>query len=198
VAEKGIAWFYEGEFAAKTEEWMKANGGIMTAADYANYKAPEREAIRSKYRGYDLITMPPPSSGGVHVAQILNILEHFPIRHFPRQQPHPCHHRGHETRLCRPRSLAGDPDFAKVPRGLVDPAYAAELAKKIDLDHATKVSGHGMPPHWEGDVFGKHTTFLCTADAEGNWVALNQTINTAFRQQSRHPRHRRAHERRNG
>jgi gamma-glutamyltranspeptidase/glutathione hydrolase len=74
----------------------------------------------------------------------------------------------------------GDPDFAKVPRGLVDPAYAADLAKKIDLTKVTPVSGHGMPPHWEGDVFGKHTTFLCTADAEGNWVALNQTINTAF------------------
>jgi len=74
----------------------------------------------------------------------------------------------------------GDPDFAKVPRGLVSTDYAAELAKKINLDHATEVPGHNMPPHWEGDIFGKHTTFLCTADAEGNWVALNQTINTAF------------------
>lgn len=180
VAKNGIEWFYEGEFAQKTEEWMKANGGITTAADYAAYKAPEREAIRSKYRGYDLITMPPPSSGGVHVAQILNILEHFPIRHFRASS------RVHVITEAMKLAFAdraywlGDPDFAKVPRGLVDPAYAAELAKKIDLDHATTVSGHGMPPHWEGDIFGKHTTFLCTADAEGNWVALNQTINTAF------------------
>jgi gamma-glutamyltranspeptidase/glutathione hydrolase len=180
VAEKGIDWFYAGEFAAKTEDWMKTNGGIMTAADFANYTAPEREAIRSKYRGYDLITMPPPSSGGVHVAQILNILEHFPIRHFRASSRIHVITEAMKLAFADRAYWLGDPDFAKVPRGLVDPAYAAELAGKIDLDHTTPVSGHGMPPHWEGDVFGKHTTFLCTADAEGNWVALNQTINTAF------------------
>ncbi|WP_395744324.1 gamma-glutamyltransferase [Prosthecobacter sp.] len=180
VAKSGTEWFYEGAFAQKAGEWMSANGGVMTAQDFAAYRAPEREAIRSKYRGYDLITMPPPSSGGVHVAQILNILEHFPIRHFRASS------RVHVITEVMKLAFAdraywlGDPDFAKVPRGLVDPAYAAELAGKIDLDHATEVTGHHMPPHWEGDVFGKHTTFLCTADAEGNWVALNQTINTAF------------------
>lgn len=180
VAEQGVAWFYEGAFAQMTAEWMKANNGIMTAADFANYKAPEREPIRTTYRGYDLITMPPPSSGGVHVAQILNMLETFPIRTMDAAT------RVHVVTEAMKLAFAdrahwlGDPDFAKVPRGLVDPAYAADLAKKIDLTKVTPVSGHGMPPHWEGDVFGKHTTFLCTADAEGNWVALNQTINTAF------------------
>ncbi len=180
VAEQGVAWFYEGAFAQMTAEWMKANGGIMTAADFANYKAPEREPIRTTYRGYDLITMPPPSSSGVHVAQILNMLETFPIRTMDAAT------RVHVVTEAMKLAFAdrahwlGDPDFAKVPRGLVDPAYAADLAKKIDLTKVTPVSGHGMPPHWEGDVFGKHTTFLCTADAEGNWVALNQTINTAF------------------
>jgi gamma-glutamyltranspeptidase / glutathione hydrolase len=180
VAQNGIGWFYGGEFARKTAEWMQANGGIMTVEDFAGYKAPERAAIRSKYRGYDLITMPPPSSGGVHVAQILNILEHFPIRHFRASS------RVHVITEAMKLAFAdraywlGDPDFAPVPRGLVAPAYAEELAKKIDLDHSTAVPSHNMPPHWEGDVFGKHTTFLCAADAEGNWVALNQTINTAF------------------
>lgn len=180
IAQNGVEWFYEGDFAAKTEAWMKTNGGIMTAADFANYTAPEREAIRSIYRGYDLITMPPPSSGGVHVAQILNIVEHFPIRHFRASSRIHVITEAMKLAFADRAYWLGDPDFAKVPRGLVDPAYAAELAKKIDLDQSTKVPGHGMPPHWEGDVFGKHTTFLCTADAEGNWVALNQTINTAF------------------
>jgi len=180
VAEKGIAWFYEGEFAQKTEAWMKTNGGITTAADYANYRAPEREAIRSKYRGYDLITMPPPSSGGVHVAQILNILEHFPLKHFRASSRIHVITEAMKLAFADRAYWLGDPDFVKVPRGLVSPEYAAELANKIDLDHATAVPSHNMPPHWEGDVFGKHTTFLCTADAEGNWVALNQTINTAF------------------
>jgi len=180
VAEQGVAWFYEGEFAAKAGDWMKANGGILTAADFANYKAPEREAIRSKYRGYDLVTMPPPSSGGVHVAQILNILEHFPLRHFRASSRVHVITEAMKLAFADRAHWLGDPDFAKVPRGLVDPAYAAGLAKKIDLDHATTVPSHNMPPHWEGDIFGKHTTFLCAADAEGNWVALNQTINTAF------------------
>lgn len=180
VAEKGIEWFYEGEFASKTGEWMKANGGILTAADFANYQAPEREAIRSKYRGYDLITMPPPSSGGVHVAQILNILEHFPLRHFRASSRIHVITEAMKLAFADRAHWLGDPDFVKVPRGLVDPEYATKLAKKIDLDHTNAVPSHGMPPHWEGDIFGKHTTFLCTADAEGNWVALNQTINTAF------------------
>jgi gamma-glutamyltranspeptidase/glutathione hydrolase len=180
VAKNGIGWFYGGEFAKKTGEWMASNGGLMTAQDFENYKAPEREAIRSKYRGYDLITMPPPSSGGVHVAQMLNILEHFPIRHFRASSRIHVITEAMKLAFADRAYWLGDPDFAPVPRGLVDPAYAAELARKIDLDHATAVSGHNMPPHWEGDVFGKHTTFLCTADAEGNWVALNQTINTGF------------------
>jgi gamma-glutamyltranspeptidase/glutathione hydrolase len=159
---------------------MTANGGITTAADFANYKAVEREPIRSTYRGYELVCMPPPSSGGVHVAQILNILEHFPIRHFRASS------RVHVITEAMKLAFAdraywlGDPDFVKVPRGLVDKAYAAELAKKIDLDHVTAVPSHGTPEHWEGDIFGKHTTHLSTADAEGNWVALNQTINTGF------------------
>lgn len=180
VAEKGVEWFYEGGFAAKAGDWMKNNGGILTAADFANYQAPEREAIRSKYRGYDLITMPPPSSGGVHVAQILNILEHFPLRHFRASSRVHVITEAMKLAFADRAHWLGDPDFAKVPRGLVDPAYAAGLAEKIDLDHATAVPSHGMPPHWEGDIFGKHTTFLCAADAAGNWVALNQTINTAF------------------
>lgn len=180
VAKSGIEWFYGGEFAQKTAEWMSANGGIMTAQDFVNYQAPERAAIRSKYRGFDLITMPPPSSGGVHVAQILNILEHFPIRHFRASSRIHVITEAMKLAFADRAHWLGDPDFAPVPRGLVDPAYAAELAQKIDLDHATAVPSHNMPPHWEGDIFGKHTTFLCTADAEGNWVALNQTINTAF------------------
>ena len=82
IAEHGIAWFYEGEYAQKVDAWMQANGGISSAADFANYKAIEREPVRASYRGYDIVAMPPPSSGGVHVAQILSILEQFPVRHF--------------------------------------------------------------------------------------------------------------------
>lgn len=180
VAEHGTAWFYEGEYAQKVEAWMKENGGIMTAADIAGYKAVEREPVKARYRGHDIVAMPPPSSGGVHVAQILQIMEHFPISTLSDAQ------RVHVVTEAMKLAFAdraywlGDPDFAKVPRGLVDAGYAKDLAAKIDLSRITSVPSHNMPPHWEGDIFGKHTTFTCSADAEGNWVTLNQTINTAF------------------
>ena len=180
IADNGIAWFYRGPFAETTAAWMKENGGIMTADDFANYKTIEREPILTQYRGYDLISMPPPSSGGVHVAQILNILEHFPIRHFRDSSRVHVMTEAMKLAFADRAHWLGDPDFAKVPRGLVDPAYAADLAKKIDLDHATIVANHNNPTNWEGDIFGKHTTHLSAADADGNWVALTQTINTAF------------------
>lgn len=180
IAENGSEWFYEGEFAQKTEAWMKENGGIISVADFANYRAVEREPIRSSYRGYELVCMPPPSSGGVHVAQILNVLEHFPIRHFKTSSRIHVVTEAMKLAFADRAHWLGDPDFTPVPRGLVDKAYAAELAGKINLDRATPVPSHHTPPRWEGDVFGKHTTHLSTADADGNWVALNQTINTAF------------------
>jgi gamma-glutamyltranspeptidase / glutathione hydrolase len=180
IAEHGTAWFYEGEYAQKTAAWMREHGGILTEKDFAAYHAPIREPVRSHYRGHELVCMPPPSSGGVHVAQILNILEHFPIRHFRASSRIHLVTEAMKLAFADRAHWLGDPDFVKVPRGLIDPAYAAELAQKIDLDHATPVPAHHTPPRWEGDVFGKHTTFCCTADAEGNWVALNQTINTAF------------------
>ena len=180
MAEKGVDWFYRGPFAEMTAAWMKENGGIITAEDFANYKPIERTPILSKYRGYDLICMPPPSSGGVHVAQILNILEHFPIRHFRASSRVHVITEAMKLAFADRAHWLGDPDFAPVPRGLVEPAYSKDLAAKINLDASTPVPSHNMPPRWEGDLFGKHTTHLSAADAEGNWVALTQTINTAF------------------
>jgi gamma-glutamyltranspeptidase / glutathione hydrolase len=180
VADHGIEWFYKGEFAKLAAGWMAANGGIMTAQDIANYKTVLREPIRSRYRDCELISMPPPSSGGVHVAQILNIMDRFPIRHFRASS------RVHVVTEAMRLAFAdrahwlGDPDFAKVPRGLVDTEYAATLAAKIDLDRRSEVPHHNEPPRWQDDIFGKHTTHFSAADAEGNWVAITQTINTAF------------------
>jgi gamma-glutamyltranspeptidase/glutathione hydrolase len=74
----------------------------------------------------------------------------------------------------------GDPDFAPVPRGLVDKGYAAQLAKKIDLKKTTPVPQHSTPPNSTSDVFSKHTTHFSAADAEGNWVACTATINTSY------------------
>lgn len=180
IAEHGLAWFYGGAFAEKTEAWMKENGGILTLQDFANYRALEREPVRANYRGHEIVSMSPPSSGGVHVAQILQMIEPFPVKHLRDSSRVHLITEAMKIAFADRAHWLGDPDFAKVPRGLIDPAYTTALSAKIDLDKVTPVSGHGMPPRWEGDVFGKHTTHLSTADAEGNWVALNQTINTGF------------------
>ena len=77
IARNGIDWFYRGEFAQKVDRWMVANGGVVRKADFASYQTKRREPIRTTYRGYEIVGFPPPSSGGIHVAQVLNILERF-------------------------------------------------------------------------------------------------------------------------
>ncbi|HEX8520841.1 MAG TPA: gamma-glutamyltransferase, partial [Tepidisphaeraceae bacterium] len=179
IADHGITWFYNGDFARQTAQWMRANGGILSEADFANYKVIRRHPITSTYRGYTLIGYPPPSSGGVHVAQILSILEHFDLRSASDTD------RIHLTTEAMKLAFAdraywlGDPDFVKVPRGLLDPAYAAQLAKKIRPDHASVVT-HGTPPRADEDLFSKHTTHIAAADSEGNWIGITTTLNTAF------------------
>lgn len=181
IAKRGSGWFYRGPFARSTEKWMKANGGIMTAADFAGYRIQLREPIRTKYRGNDIVSFPPPSSGGVHVAQMLNILEPFDLKSLDEAS------RWHVIAEAMKFAFAdrafwlGDPDFVKVPRGLVSTGYAANLTAKINPQHATVVSGHNAPPRAESDVFGdKHTTHFSVVDAEGNWVACTATVNTGF------------------
>jgi gamma-glutamyltranspeptidase / glutathione hydrolase len=184
IAEHGSDWFYRGPYAESVGAWMRENGGILTAADFTAYRAKERAPLITNYRGYDIIGFPPPSSGGVHVAQMLNILEHFDLAAL---EPTPRTHVLAETMKLAFADRAhwlGDPDFAPVPRGLIDPAYGAGLAKRIDPAKAAPVAGHGTPPRAGADVFDdfdrKHTQHLCTADADGNWVAMTSTINTGF------------------
>jgi gamma-glutamyltranspeptidase / glutathione hydrolase len=117
IAEHGTAWFYEGEYAQKTAAWMREHGGILTEKDFAAYHAPIREPVRSHYRGHELVCMPPPSSGGVHVAQILNILEHFPIRHFRASSRIHLVTEAMKLAFADRAHWLGDPDFVKVPRG---------------------------------------------------------------------------------
>lgn len=183
IAEQGTGWFYGGSFAEKTAAWMKENGGILTVEDFAGYKTVDRKPIRTQYRGYELIGFPPPSSGGVHVAQILNILENFDLAEMHRKNPQQMKHVVAEAMKLAFADRAfwlGDPDYAKVPRGLIDKTYAQSLASKIDIDQVIAVDSHGTPPRSTEDFFSKHTTHLCAADKEGNWVALTSTVNTPF------------------
>ena len=175
-------WFYRGPFALKTEQWMSTNGGLMTRDDFAHYEARRREPVRTTYRGHEIIGFPPPSSGGVHVAQILNILEAYDLRSMAPDSAGFVHLVTEAMRLAfadRAHWL-GDADFAPVPRGLTSKAYARRLAKKIDPAKAAAVDAHSTPPNAGTDLFGKHTTHFTTADSDGWWVACTATVNTTF------------------
>jgi gamma-glutamyltranspeptidase/glutathione hydrolase len=159
---------------------MKRNGGILTVEDFQNYKVSLREPVRSTYRGFTIVGFPPPSSGGVHVAQTLKILENFDLPAFGEAERLHVMAEAMKLAFADRAYWLGDPDFVKVPRGLMDRNYATMLAGKIDRDHVTRVPSHGVPPDWQSDVFKKHTTHFSVADANGNWVACTATINTSF------------------
>ena len=180
IAEHGVDWFYRGPFAEAVAKWMQENDGLLTARDFNNYEIKLREPIVSTYRGYTLVGFPPPSSGGIHVAQILNVLENFDLESLDEVT------RLHVIAEIMKRAFAdraywlGDPDFVNVPRGLADKAYATALARSISKEHVTAVPSHGMPPNAQTDLFKKHTTHFSVADSEGNWVACTATVNTSF------------------
>ena len=183
IAEHGTEWFYRGPIAEKVGAWMASNGGLLTAADFANYQAKLREPLETTYRGYKIIGFPPPSSGGIHVAQILNMLEPFELRSIEKREPAEAAHlivEAFKLAFADRAYWLGDADFVDVPRGLIDKAYGQALAKKIHADRAINVTAHGTPPEWRQDLFGRHTTHIAAADAEGNWVAITATVNTTF------------------
>ncbi len=181
LAANGPDWFYRGPFAAKVGEWMQSHGGLITASDFADYHLVFREPVRGAYRGAEVISFPPPSSGGVHVLEILNILETFDLPKL--DEPSRAHVIAEAMKLAfADRAFwLGDPDFAAVPRGLLRKEYAKSLAAQIKLDSVLAVPEHGEPPDSVTDIFQmKHTTHFSVADAEGNWVACTATVNTSF------------------
>ena len=183
VAGQGTDWFYRGPLAEKVGRWMGENGGILTAGDFARYSTRRREPLVTTYRGWTIVGFPPPSSGGLHVAQILNTVEHFPMGDLWRSDRAKFYHVVAEAMKLAFADRAywlGDPDFARVPRGLVDKSYAAGLARRIRMDRASPVASHGQPPRAEEDCFGKHTTHVTAADDQGNWVAMTCTVNLTF------------------
>lgn len=180
IAEQGRAWFYRGPFAHAVESTMRSNGGIMTAEDFARYHVELRVPITTTYRGYEIVSFPPPSSGGVHLIEMLNVLERFKLAKLDEAT------RLHTIAETMKLAFAdrafwlGDPDFVKVPHGLLSKQYARTLAKQIRPHRTTAVLSHGTPPGAPEDVFEKHTTHWSVADAAGNWVACTATINTTY------------------
>lgn len=181
IGRDGAKAFYDGPIGAAIVAEAKAHDGLITAADLKNYKVVERAPVRGSYRGYDIVSMPPPSSGGVHVVQILNILSNFPLQDWGPNSAKTIHVMAEaEKRAYADRSeYLGDPDFVKVPvKGLMSPAYAKELAAQIDLEHATPSVQikPGKPQPYESD----QTTHFVVADSHGSVVSVTYTLNTNF------------------
>jgi gamma-glutamyltranspeptidase/glutathione hydrolase len=181
IAHQGPNAFYRGAIAKKLVAEMKKNAGLITREDLKNYRAVLRQPVRGAYRGVEIFSMPPPSSGGIHLIQILNILEGYPLRSFGAQSPERLHLLTETMKLAyADRSLhLGDPDFWKVPvRGLLSKSYANALRKMIQPDRArpSEEIRPGDPLPYESS----ETTHFSVMDKEGNAVANTYTLNFSY------------------
>ncbi len=180
IAKQGPRYFYTGDFAKKTGRWMAVNGGLITHKDFANYQVKMRKPIVSEFAGYTLYGFPPPSSGGVHVAQILNILEQFDLDKLAPAERYHLIAEAMKFAFADRAYWLGDGDFTKVPMSLADKRYAQTIAQKISLEKTTTNIAHGNPDVDIQHLMNKHTTHIAAADLDGNWVAITSTVNTSF------------------
>ncbi|MHA7601634.1 gamma-glutamyltransferase [Alicycliphilus sp. T452] len=181
IGEQGAKAFYEGAIATKIAAEMAPHAGAISLADLKNYKVVEREPVRGSYRGYQIVTMPPPSSGGAHLIQILNMMERWPMNQWGANSANSVHHMAESMKLAyADRSeYLGDPDFVKVPlKGLTSKRYADQLAAGISPTQArtAKDIKPGKPQPYESD----QTTHFSVVDKAGNAVAVTYTLNTNF------------------
>ncbi len=178
LAEQGVAGFYDGPIAEKLIAGVRAAGGIWSRKDLSDYRVIEREPVRFSYRGMQIISAPPPSSGGVALATMLNILEDYPL---PRLDEAERVHLIVEAmrRAYRDRAeYLGDPDFVEVPvTKLIHPLYADGLRASIRHDRATPSSSLPASQAMSG---GFHTSHFSVLDSEGNRVSATLTINYPF------------------
>ncbi len=181
IAGKGSAGFYEGWVADDIVAEMKSGNGLITLDDLKGYRVIDREPVRGTYRGYEIASMPPPSSGGAHLIEMLNILEGYDLKATGHNSADYIHRLVEAMRRAYADRAThmGDPDFWKVPLDwLTSKSYAATLRAGIDLTKASKSSdiSAGQPPSREGT----QTTHFSVMDKDGNAIATTYTINFAF------------------
>lgn len=181
VERNGAKEFYTGTTARLIADDMKAHGGLITLNDLKNYEAKEREPISGTYRGYKVISMPPPSSGGIVMLEVLNILEGYDIASMGYNSAAKFHVLTEAMRraFADRAEFMGDPDFSTVPVDtLIDKAYAKKQASTIDLVRASKSTeiGHGDIPGGES----MDTTHFTVADGSGNVVTNTYTLNDLY------------------
>jgi gamma-glutamyltranspeptidase/glutathione hydrolase len=188
--------FYHGVLARELAATMQKGGGLITAEDLANYEVKEREPVRGTYREYEIISAPPPSSGGTVLIEALNILEGYDLARMGSRSAESIHYTTEAFRRAffDRAEFMGDPDFAKIPVAqLIDKKYAAAWRDSIDANHASVskdlkrpaifteleqyAASHPQPLAYPE---APHTTHYSVVDAEGNAVAVTTTINGWF------------------
>ena len=178
IAHDGAQGFYEGPVAEKLVASLQKAGGIMTTDDLKKYRAILRAPVRGKYRGYDIVSMPPPSSGGVHLIEMLNILEGYDLAKLTREQSLHDMIEAMKRVYADRATFMGDPDAVRMPvAGLISKAYAASLRSQIG-DRATPSASvrSGNPSDFEG----RNTTHFSVIDRDGNAVANTYTLNFSY------------------
>ena len=178
---QGPEAFYQGQIAAKIVSEMEKNGGLITLEDLANYKVMERVPLKGTYKGFDIVSMPPSSSGGVHLIQMLNMLEPFSLNEMGFGSAQSIHLMAEVMkRAYADRSkYLGDTDFVKVPlKGLTSKSYAKALLKEISFSEvkASKDIDHGNPLPYESP----DTTHFSVMDDQGNVVSNTYTLNFSY------------------
>jgi len=178
IASDGPKGFYEGPVADKIVAAVRMAGGIMATDDMKNYRAILREPVRGTYRGYDIISMPPPSSGGVHLIEMLNILEGYDLAKLSREESLHIIAEAMKRAYADRATFMGDPDAVKMPvAGLISKKYAAELRAQIGqrATPSTEIRS-GNPADFEG----QNTTHFSVIDRDGNVVSNTYTLNFSY------------------
>ena len=179
VAKGGPRAFYDGPIAQKIAAAVQAAGGVMTADDLKSYRAVERAPVRGTYRGYDIISMPPPSSGGVELVEMLNILEGYDLAHDDQAQELFLLVEAMKRAYADRALYLGDPDEVNNPVArLTAKAYAAKWRAGIDPDHATPASAMRSGGMVEPE--GRNTTHFSVVDRFGNAVSNTYTLNFSY------------------
>ncbi|HEX3742349.1 MAG TPA: gamma-glutamyltransferase [Bryobacteraceae bacterium] len=181
ISRQGARDFYEGETASMLAKDQQEHGGLITMEDLKQYKAIERQPLTGQYRGYEVVTSPPPSSGGVGILQMLSVLEGTGFEKYGAGSARAVHYMTEAMRRFfadRSQNM-GDPDFVKVPVSeMLDPKHILKLRSEIDAEKATPSS------QVKGTVFTGHesdqTTHYTIADAQGNVVAVTYTLNDQY------------------
>ncbi|ERK16080.1 MAG: gamma-glutamyltransferase [Pantoea sp.] len=181
IAQQGPDAFYKGKIADEIAGEMAQHGGLIGKADLAAYRAVERKPVSGSYRGYQVFSMPPPSSGGIHIIEILNILENFDLAKmgFGSADAMQVMAEAEKYAYADRSEYLGDPDFVKVPQqALTSKAYAKSLAQQIDVNKA-RPSSEIKPGKLE-PYESNQTTHFSVVDKDGNAVAVTYTLNTYF------------------